>query len=100
MIVTQLTAALLLSRIEYVLVPQRDVLPVLSGIVVKVLAVFVYPTLSVTALIVTPETSRVLLGQGFVSVKVKSRSDVAVPAEERVTLTRRLTLPLERLTPS
>ena len=69
----------------------------LSGIVVKVLEVFVSPTLSVTALIVTPDTLRVLLGQGLVSVKVKSRSDVTVPEEERLTLTRRLTLPLERL---
>ena len=97
MIVTQETAALALSKIEYVRAPQRDVLPALSGIVVKVLAVFVYPTLSVTALIVTPETSRVLLGQGLVMVKVKSRSDVAVPEEERVTLTRRPTLPLVKL---
>ena len=46
---------------------------------------------------VTPETSSVLDPQGLVKVSVKSKSEVAVPLDDRVTLTRRATLPDARL---
>ena len=77
--------------------PQSEVFPALSGTVVNVLAVLVSPTLRVTLLMVTPETSSVLDPQGLVKVSVKSKSEVAVPLDDRVTLTRKATSPDERL---